>query len=513
MPKYIYDINTDDLDKIQPSDNLYQSRSNVLHSALQTSEFHSEATIMVMAYNRLEKTKLCIQSILQNTQDVDFDLILIDSGSSDGTFEYFQSVEHEKVRIIRLSKNISSSFSTHFIDLHWIAKYYVVVNNDLVVTPNWLSNLIKIAESDPTIGMVNPISSNASNYQGYDMDFTDYDDMQEKAAAFNQSNPQKWHERLRLITLGTLYKKECLHSLGWPLGDMGFFHDFRDDDISFRIRRSGYKAVLAKDTWIHHNHKVFELEGKTEDEFKTSLECGRQNFKDKYYDIDAWEDVNNFIPEYIPAIKPTSGNPTAILGIDTKCGTPILEIKNHIKTFDKFDTSCYAFTQNAKYYMDLLTVCGKQNVSCSDVDRLSSHYSPNSFDYILIGNNINTYANPFALITSAYTFLKPGGQLFFSLKNTFDAFSFLHEIGNFKINSTETALNYSVTGFLNTLLHMNYPANFLGAVPYNNNMLSANIKNYLTDCINKLAPKNTDEICFRLFSDRFAFEITKPEDN
>lgn len=513
MPKHIYEFNTDHIEKPESAENLYQARSNVLHSTSALSEFHSEATIAVVAYNRLEKTKQCIESILRNTTDVDYDLILVDSGSSDGTFEYFKSVEHDKVRIIRLSKNISSGFPSLTIDPVWLGKYLVSVSNDLIVTPNWLSNLIKVAESDPTIGIVNPMSSNASNYQGYDMDFSDFDDMQRKAAEFNKTNPAKWHERLRIITLGTLYKKECLYAMGWPVGDIGFFHDFSDDDIAFRARRAGYKVVLAKDTWIHHNHKVFELEGKTPEGFKNSIESGRKNFQDKFFGIDAWDDVNNFISEYIPAIRNTKSESATVLGIDTRCGTPILEIKNHIRNFHKFDTVCYSFIQDAKYYMDLLTVCGKQNVSCGNIEQLSAYFPQGSFDYIVIGNNINTYADPFTLISAAYGLLKPGGQLFFSLKNAYDAFSFLHELGNFKINSTETVLNYSVTDFLNRLVYMNYPANFLGAVPYDNSVLSANIKNYLSDCVNKLATQNQDEICFRLFADRFAFEITKPENN
>lgn len=511
MPKYIYEIDTNHVEPAQPSDNLLQVRTNILGSALQMNEFHSEATIMVTAWNRIEKTKLCIDSILKNTQDVDYDLLLIDSGSSDGTFEYFKSVEHDKVRILRLSKNISAGFATNFIDINWIGRYFVMVNNDLIVTPNWLNNLIKVAESDPTIGMVNPMSSNASNLQGYDMQFTDYDDMQRQAAEFNQSNPAKWHERLRLITLGTLYKKECLYALGWPMTDIGFIHDFSDDDIAFRVRRMGYKTVLAKDTWIHHNHRVSELEDKTLESFQNSIESGRKNFKDKYLGLDAWDDVNNFIPEYLPAVKntDTADSDVSILGIDVRCGTPVLEIKNHIKSFGKFETTCYAFTQEAKYYLDLLTACGEHNVVCGNIDHLLNSYAVDSFDYIVIGNNINTYAEPLKLISAAYKLLKSGGQLFFSLKNTYDALSFLNEIGNFKINSTEHAINYSVTEFVNLLFHMGCNAEFLGAVPYSNTVLSNNIIKHITECVNKIGVGNQEEVCFRLLADRFAFAVTK----
>ena len=46
--------------------------------------------------------------------------------------------------------------------------------------------------------------------------------MQAKAAQFNRSDPRKWEDRQRLITLGTLYRKEVLLAGGWPTADMGF---------------------------------------------------------------------------------------------------------------------------------------------------------------------------------------------------------------------------------------------------------------------------------------------------
>lgn len=204
MEKIIHEINTDNVKKMELSGNLIEARKNMALSAASISDFHSDVTILIQAFNRLEKTKQCIESVLKYTKGINYDLLLIDSGSSDGTFEYFKSVEHDKVRILRLSKNITSGFPANFINIGWIAKYLVSVTNDLIVTPNWLHNLIAVAESDPKIGIVNPVSSNASNCQGYDMDFVDFDDMQKKAAEYNKSDPTKWHERMRIITLGTL---------------------------------------------------------------------------------------------------------------------------------------------------------------------------------------------------------------------------------------------------------------------------------------------------------------------
>ncbi|MGN0605345.1 MAG: glycosyltransferase [Oscillospiraceae bacterium] len=510
MEKIIYEINTDNLKDIDISEDLIHARKIMADAAVSMSEFHSDVSICVQAFNRLDKTKACIESILRNTKGIDYDLFLIDSGSSDGTFEYFKSIEHEKVRILRLTKNITSSFPGNFINLSWVGKYLVSVANDILVTPNWLNNLIAVAESDPKIGIVNPVSSNVSNMQGYDMQFDDIEDMYNKAAEFNKSDAKKWHERLRIITLGTLYKKDCLYAMGFPVGDMGFFHDFSDDDIAFRARRTGYKVVLAKDTWIHHNHKVFQMENKNPEAFERSLRVGRKNFNDKYFGVDAWDDVNNFINEFIPAIKDSDAEIPKILGIDVKCGTPVLEIKNTIRKFEKFNAECYAFTQNAKYFIDLQTICGANNVFSNKIDCLTNNFEPESFDYIIIGDYINSYAEPYNVIKEAIKLLKPEGQLFVSLKNTYDIINIMYSLGFINNAVYSGYMNISVDEFYSRLLNSKkYHVNLIEAVPYGNDILSNDNINFMVEILNKVNPSAIKEQSSRLVTNKYAFEITK----
>ena len=63
-------------------------------------------TIYFQAYNHLEdQTKTAIHAILQYTQNVDYELILIDNGSTDGTLDFFRSIPYEKKRIFHVTEN------------------------------------------------------------------------------------------------------------------------------------------------------------------------------------------------------------------------------------------------------------------------------------------------------------------------------------------------------------------------------------------------------------------------
>lgn len=512
MEKKIYEIDATDINAASPSDDLHQGRKNALKPLEDMNGMDSDVTILVQAYNRLDKTKECISSILKYTKDVNYDLLLIDNGSTDGTFEYFKSIDYDKVRIIHINKNVSAGYPGHHYNLNWFSKYFISIGNDVIVTSNWLSNMLKIAESDDKIGMVNPVSSNVSNRQMVNFEFSDLEEMQKKAAEYNVSDRSKWHERIRLITLATLYKKECLYAIGWPLADIGFFHDFLDDDETFRVRRAGYKAILAKDTWIHHNHDVFNWENKDPEDFQKSINTGRKNFSDKYYGVDAWSDVNNFIPEYLPHIKPTESENVSILGIDVKCGTPILEIKNHIKQFGIYDAKCSAFTTDAKYYIDLQTICGAENVHSGNINDLSFLFENQKFDYIIFGENINTYDKPYKIIDIAFRMLKKDGQLLFSLKNHYDIFTFLNCMGFEDVRNKNICINYSVLDFLETLMKKYPTVQLHGFVKYESNIFPEDVLKFISDVVNMTSNNKNNSVFNKLLTDKYVFTILKDKD-
>lgn len=222
------EINTGRMESPAVGSNLFSNRAAVAN--MQQHSNSSEVSIIIQAYNRLEKTKRCVESVLTYTTEIDYELILLDNGSEDGTLEYFRSVPHEKKTVVHITKNLGASYPTSILSLNKLGRFICILQNDLIVTSHWMEQLLACMKSDDRIGMVNPVCCNTSNLQCVDLPYTNYLEMQEQAAQFNHSNPRKWEDRLRLITLGTLYRKEALMAIGWPVGDVGFFHDFGDDD-------------------------------------------------------------------------------------------------------------------------------------------------------------------------------------------------------------------------------------------------------------------------------------------
>lgn len=426
-------INSDDAEPAKPGSNLHESRMNAFSNLIQTES--SLVTLLVYGYNRLEYTMRCVNSILKYTHNINYELLLIDNGSSDGTLEFYQSVPYKQKRIVRVTKNIGL-FVPSFLTRSLISSPYVcVVMNDVIVTENWLNNMLCCISSDPSIGFVTAMSSNISNCQNPGITFDSYEEMQQKARAFNVSDSSKWQERVRLVSTLSLMRYEVYQYFCY---DAGFFHDFGEDDICMRIRREGYKLMLCGDTYIHHDHQNKTYSAETQ---MQSLEKGRQNYKDKYYGIDGWDDINNYEFQLIGMLPSPKGKRCPdILGIDVRCGTPIVEIRNHLRRGGIRESNSFAYTTHAKYYLDLQTVAGAEHVFCDRIDFISDHLPVNSFDYIVLGEPLNSYEQPIRLLQHMSELLREGGHMLLKLTNPYDVSTFLKCYGTTSLQRNNPAM-------------------------------------------------------------------------
>ena len=223
-----------------------------LHTAPQ-SEYPYDVSIVLCAYNKLEYTKAAVESIFAHT---DFssgrvELITINNGSDDGTREYFESLPHAKK--INLKYNILGFNAAQYIAE---GRYYLGYSNDVIATPHWLDQLYAAMESDAHIAQAVPTCNEegVSNDQGvpvpYPNTFAGLERMQEFAAAHNHLNPTLWEERSLLMPFLSITRTNVYRmGLVDPIYTRA---EFVDDDLSTLLRRTGWRQLLLKDTFMHH---------------------------------------------------------------------------------------------------------------------------------------------------------------------------------------------------------------------------------------------------------------------
>ena len=223
-----------------------------LHTAPQ-SEYPYDVSIVLCAYNKLEYTRAAVESIFAHT---DFsngrvELITINNGSNDGTRKYFESLPHTKK--INLKYNILGFNAAQYIAE---GRYYLGYSNDVIATPHWLDQLYAAMESDAHIAQAVPTCNEegVSNDQGvpvpYPNTFAGLERMQEFAAAHNHLNPTLWEERSLLMPFLSITRTNVYRmGLVDPIYTRA---EFVDDDLSTLLRRTGWRQLLLKDTFMHH---------------------------------------------------------------------------------------------------------------------------------------------------------------------------------------------------------------------------------------------------------------------
>ncbi len=131
-----------------------------IDEAVKTGRYKYDLSIGVLAFNKLEYTKMCVESLLSHIpQDLNYELILLNHGSTDGTKEFFESIAPTKQLDLLINGSGVGAF-TRIIE----GKYYLEVSNDVIVTENAIANMIRCMDSDDKIAWVVPTTPNVSNF-------------------------------------------------------------------------------------------------------------------------------------------------------------------------------------------------------------------------------------------------------------------------------------------------------------------------------------------------------------
>ncbi len=208
-------------------------------------------SIIIPTYNGLPLLISCIESIRKYT-DVPYEIIVIDNGSSDGTDAY---CIREGIIFVSLPANEGFPKACNLGMKIAQGDYLLLLNNDVTVTRSWLSNMLAAAESASDVGLVGPVTNEASGMQKVDVSFRDLDEFERIAAVNNRSDAGRWIPAKRIIGMCLLVKRELTQRIGY-LDEAYSPGHYEDDDYCHRARLAGYRLLICKDVLVHHKGSV-----------------------------------------------------------------------------------------------------------------------------------------------------------------------------------------------------------------------------------------------------------------
>lgn len=213
----------------------------------------AKTAIITLAYNKLnEATKPYLDSLYKFTKEEDFDLYFVDNASDDSTKEYLKEFQknHKNITLIENSQNLGYSKGNNIAIVRALKKnydYIALLNNDILLTPNWLDDTISAFSSDESLGMVSPRNNEKckltpNNYlKGY------------------KKYLSRFKTPLRYVITPffscVIIKRQVIEQIG--IFDENFSPAFyEDNDLSFRAMYKGYSLAYCNLAFIFHNHST-----------------------------------------------------------------------------------------------------------------------------------------------------------------------------------------------------------------------------------------------------------------
>ena len=230
--------------------------------------------VLILSYNGKPLLEDSVSSYLSNDYP-NFEVVVIDNGSSDGTKEYVED-KFPAAKVIRLEKNRGYSggfnFGLDYAFVHQKADYVLITNNDVKVDQKIISALTETAVQDNKIGFVtgkayyfdkpdtlqsvgkyeDPVRWNGEHIGLREKDQGQYDEVT---------------ERFFIDDIFMLVSRQVYEEVGGY--DTTYFFQAEEYDWQARGKAAGYKIMYTPHAKLWH---------------KESMTIGKQSASKAYYD-------------------------------------------------------------------------------------------------------------------------------------------------------------------------------------------------------------------------------------
>ncbi|TVX96099.1 glycosyltransferase [Cohnella terricola] len=383
-----------------------------------------KTSIIILTYNKLDYTRHCIDSIRKYTAVDSYEIIVIDNQSTDGTVEWLH--KQPDIRAIYNDTNLGFPKGCNQGIEIATGDNILLLNNDTIVTKNWLNNLTDCLYSDDKIGAVGSVTNNCSYSQSIPVSYSTLEEMQAFGAEYNERKTEKWEERIKLVGYCMLIKNSVVKEIG--LLDERFTPgNYEDDDYSHRIRSAGYKLMLCKDTFIHHFGSTSFRDDA--DHFRALLQTNARKFEEKWGFNPKYS--RNIRLEILNMIDAPSHKNIRILEIGCACGATLLEIKNRYPGAELFGIELNKHSANIASLI--------ADVRAENIEQENLAYPLEHFDYIIFADVLEHLYDPWFVVGNMMKYLKPDGRLLASIPNVMH-YSLLRDVINGNWTYTDAGL-------------------------------------------------------------------------
>ena len=233
-------------------------------------------SIVVLSHNRWDEIKDCLES-LKKTKYPNFEVIVVDNHSTDGTLEKIKK-RFKWAKVVENDKNLGPVKGRLIGVKASKGSFIAFFDNDVVVTPNWLSEVMKTFNKDKTIGscaIKTMLHSNKKlvNSAGMGCDIFGFAYSRGLIArgVYEEDNGQydKEEEVFGSYATAMVIKKDVFKKVA--SFDPAFVMYYEEIDLSWRVRLAGYKVVYVPTSVVFHKFSATKTDYFTKDIFHSKV--------------------------------------------------------------------------------------------------------------------------------------------------------------------------------------------------------------------------------------------------
>ena len=216
-----------------------------------------KVSVIIVNYNGKELLEKCLESLFKVDYD-NFEVIIVDNNSTDDSID-FLTKNYPSVIILKLDSNKGFAEPNNAAAKITNGDYLLFLNNDTIVTPNFISEMIKVIKNDKKIAICQSLLLKSDSSIDSSGDFID-----ELGVCFNsKSTATKIQKIFSARGASMLIEKKIFDLIGGF--DEKFFATFEDVDLGWRSWILGYSSVIVPKSIVYH------VGGQTVNVFKNEI--------------------------------------------------------------------------------------------------------------------------------------------------------------------------------------------------------------------------------------------------
>ena len=223
---------------------------------------HAKVSVIILNWNGLEDTVECLES-LKNITYHNYEVVLVDNGSEGNDVRILREKFGNYVHIIEKDKNYGFAEGCNIGMRYALSNlnpdYILLLNNDTVVDPDFLTELVKVAESDPLTGIVGPkicfyyepnrIQAAGGRINWWTGQISLIGGTRIDMGQFDESREVDW-----VIGCALLIKQRTIEKIG--LLYAGYFAYVEETDWCARAGKAGFEVVYAPGARVWHKRRL-----------------------------------------------------------------------------------------------------------------------------------------------------------------------------------------------------------------------------------------------------------------